>query len=1783
MVDAEGENPVDDNKTEKESQRASPTILPLVDNVSCSGSKTSGSMVSRSSQRALLSLRMAEFRANQLETKLKLRADKLKMENEECRVDARTEIGLAKLKLTFVEDEEEREFEGVEPPANELADVKLSRVENYIENCRERNQRDSELIPIVAASTQRNPELIPVVAERLDLPKVELGFFDGNPENYWRFVRQFEFYIENRVADSGQRLLFLIHYCRGQAKVAIQDCVMLPPIRAYERARKILKDLYGQDHLVSRSLIDGLLKNLRIVSDASSLTDLSTRMIGCATALEQMEHMTDLDSITVIEQIVRTLPVHLQRGWAREVNRTMPTSKRVTFNDLQSFIQLEACLARSKFGMIAAESERIKNRPTPTQHFARRDNGKVGSPYMVHQTSIAERSHPSRNCPQCANQHQLVDCSAFLALTVNERWQALKRFRGCFGCLTDGHQLRNCTTQRACGINTCERLHHVLLHFEKPTVRSQPEKSVHCGATAVSNRGVCLGVLPVRIEGPQGSVTTYALLDNGSEVTLIQRDILQSVGVETSETSLNIRTVNGSSQITSGIARCKITSLDRSESVQVVQGFAVDRLAIRTINTDRSMTAGQWPHLSDIVFEEIPDQNIGILVGADIPEAHWTLEQRLGARMQPYAVKTLLGWVMHGPTAASTPEYQSISVNSIQVDISEQLRLLYNSEFGDTQTLGSEPSMEDKAAMKIAEETIRLVDGHFEVALPWRDHLKRCPDSREMAMCRLRGLRKRFQRDPNLFERYTAVIKSNVKKGYATVVPDEQLLPSFMPRWYIPHHAVINSKKPEKLRVVFDCAAKCNGLSLNDQLLQGPDSVASLVNILMRFRREKIAIAADVEEMFMQVRVPVHDRGALRFLWWVDSDPEKDLIEYQMTAHPFGATSSPFIASFALRHTARAVGNAYTQFVLDAIHNNFYVDDCLISFSNLSDSTTFVKQIRELLLRGGFKLRKWISNCRELLDHIPIEDRAKQVTNIDVTAGKPDRTLGLEWNSMEDVFRFPFCPIEKPRTRRGLLSIVASLYDPLGLVTPMLLPAKILLQKLCRDKLDWDDPISKIDEEAWRSWSNHMGLLDNLKIPRCLKRDGKHNSRPQLHVFCDASEKGYGAVVYSRFTPESETPYCSLIVAKSRVAPIKSVTIPRLELAAAKLGACLSEEAKSGTSIEFEKSYFWTDSTIVLHYINNTSTRFSTFVDNRLATISQFSTPSQWRHVKSEDNPADYASRGIQRQEDMSRWLFGPDFLRLDESRWPVGYNNIEVPYGVELKKPSAAVNIIECEPDSGNLLRRFSSWTKLLKTVGWLTRYKSYVISKIKGKELVTCRGPLRITDMNDAEHCVIRLVQREQYAQQTTNHDGDIARPSNVPSQLRKLCPIIINGLICVGGRLNYATHPSVVKHPPILPKRHEVTESIIRYYHSIEGHSGASQVLSAIRKKFWIVNGCSAVKRVIGACVTCRRQSAQRCQQLMSPLPIPRAESGWYPFCHVGVDYFGPFLVKRGRGTEKRYGCVFSCLQTRAVHLEVAHSLSTDSFISVLLRFIGRRGCPNDIYSDNGTNFVGAHRELRENLKQWNEKKIDDILITRGIQWHFQPPSSSHRGGIWERIIRSVRRIMNSVGNEQPMTDEVLVTLMVEVERILNDRPLVAVTSDVRDEQVLTPNHLILLKGNSITLPKEDLQTNYSKGWRQVTHLATVFWRRWLSEYLPTLQCRSKWCEPKRNLKEGDIVIIASESLPRGKWPLGVVVQGYESKDGLVRQVSVRTEKGVVRRDIRSLSRLEGDEVTEPEVTQ
>ena len=1066
-------------------------------------------------------------------------------------------------------------------------------------------------------------------------------------------------------------------------------------------------------------------------------------------------------------------------------------------------------------------------------------------------------------------------------------------------------------------------------------------------------------------------------------------------------------------------------------------------------------------------------------------------------------------------------------------------------------------------------------------------------NNRAVAKHRLGLLKKQLKREPMVHEKYKEFMGDLLKKDYARKVTCLELGP-LGTHWYLPHHPVFNPQKPGKIRVVFDCSAKYRGTSLNDQLLQGPDLTNSLVGVLSRFRQELIAVMSDVEAMFHQVRVLPSDCDALRFLWWPDGNLEDQPQEYQMTVHLFGGASSPSCANFALKRTAEDNSSDFDAETVETVKRNFYVDDCLKSVSSEDKAIRLASQLCELLARGGFKLTKWLSNSRRVIESLPVTERAPQVKDLDFDKLPVERALGVQWNISSDQFGFKITVKDRPATRRGILSIVSSVYDPLGFVAPFVLNAKLILQDLCRRKFGWDDQIPDEFMQRWRTWLQELPKLEQFTIDRCFKTPyfGEITST-QLHHFADASQQGYGAVTYLRITDVSGNVKCSFVMGKSRLAPIKPMTIPRMELSAAVIATRLDRISRGELTLPISESFFWTDSTCVLRYIENKEKRFQTFVANRIATIHEASTPPQWNYVNTQSNPADDASRGVS-ADSLHRWTHGPEFLTQTRETWPQRPADMSVNIAdddPEVKRDSATYASKVCESSLiTEATHRFSSWSRLKRVVAWILRYRAilqHLCRKRKMGDPVQTQPtgrlvPISVAELNNAENEILKHVQCQSFKQerqrleqadrQTTPSRQNVLKNS---SSIFKLDPTLIQGLIRVGGRLRQAPIDNDARHPIILPKGHHVVKLIIKYYHHISGHSGLEYTLALIRQRYWIINARSTVRSVLNECFSCRKRQAPTSQQKMANLPEDRVTPSKPPFTYTGLDCFGPFEVRRGRTNVKRYGVIFTCLTLRAVHIEVANSLDTESFINALRRFIARRGQPEEIRSDNGGNFVRGERELREAVEEWNQSQIHDFLLQRNIKWTFNPPTGSHHGGAWERCIRTVRKVMKALMKEQVLDDEGLNTLMCEVEAIVNGRPITKLSDDPRDLEPLTPNHLLLLRAGPAVPPGTFTKyDNHSRRrWRQVQYLADVFWRRWVREYLPSLQERQKWHKKQRNFAKDDIVLVLDDNKPRSSWPLGRIMEVYTNRnDGLVRSVKLKTSSSELVRPVHKIVLLE-----------
>ena len=617
------------------------------------------------------------------------------------------------------------------------------------------------------------------------------------------------------------------------------------------------------------------------------------------------------------------------------------------------------------------------------------------------------------------------------------------------------------------------------------------------------------------------------------------------------------------------------------------------------------------------------------------------------------------------------------------------------------------------------------------------------------------------------------------------------------------------------------------------------------------------------------------------------------------------------------------------------------------------------------------------------------------------------------------------------------------------------------------------------------------------------------------------------------------------VLAKARVAPSKVTSIPRLELSAAVVASRLSAMLHSELDLVVDQEFFWTDSQIVLSYISNEARRFHTFVANRVQLIRQNSRPDQWHHVASTENPADMASRGLRADEiKESTWLSGPSFL------WRTFETEKTHPTSLRVDDPEVrstlqtSIDVLPCDGPSVLIdqLTQISSWTRLVQVV-------------IRIKRLAHRAAKSSVEEKEDAVTAIVRIVQSEAFPHEITQLRHD--QPLTAASPLSPLRPFLdVNGQLRVGGRLKHSALPEKVKHPVILPKKSPVSQLVARHFHEKCHHQGYEQTINEMRSNgFWIVGASRMIASTIKGCATCRKLRRPPESQLMSNLPEDRTASEG-PFVYVGMDCFGPFVIKRGRSDIKRYGLIFTCLSTRAVHIEALDDMTTDAFINSLRCFIAIRGPAKEIRCDQGSNFIGASSEFEQAVKPDLEK----FLYTKECKFNFSAPASSHANGVWERQIRTVRAVLSATLGLGPnrLDDSLLRTFFYEAMYVVNSRPLSPSSlGDPLSEPPLTPNHFLTMKTFIARPPpgifvREDLVAR--KRWKRVQFLLEQFWSKWKKEYITGLQVRQKWLKPRRNVSVGDIVLLMDDNLPRNQWRLGRVTQTQPGTDGLVRRTQV-----------------------------
>ena len=1614
------------------------------------------------------------------------------------------------------------------------------------------------------------------------LPPQTLEKFDGDPLRWPNWIALFKALVhDRRELSNAERMTYLQSSLTGQAEHAISG--FLCDGSLYGEALRELQCQFGSPATVIQASLRRVM-DLPAVrnNDIPRLTELSRALHSTVTVLKSLHYDADLAASTNVTAIVAKLPTSLAWKWGEHLQSIQ--HREPTMTDLDKWLGVQVAAARAVVSVTAVQTDggREEGRRNWGHKVIRSDR-----PAGV--SATAGTLPPDRakdgQCGFCGGAHGIGSCEKFARLSVDERAMAAMKRGMCFRCLEPEHRVRDCVSAQKCSVSSCGSWrHHRLLHgmkeFEQyvkqANGRPPTGDAQMVGVASVGRKDqMLLQIVPVHVHGPRGTRKVNALLDMGSQISLIREDTAAHLGLDGPVQPLNISTIDASQTRPSRQVDFEIQSLSSEDRFRVTAAQTTPLLNVPGHAIDWPNEKRNWPHLKDLNLQKTASAEIEVLLGTDAFSLIVPREVREGPPGSPAAVRTRLGWVASNRLPGRYKHDERVlHVNVIHMtdedDMHRQIQNFWTTEsFGTKYDEPPRRSRDDERALKVLNDSIRLTDGHYETKLMWKRPNGKLPDSRAAALIRLRHTERKLDRDKEMTQMYTDTIEGYVKEGYAKKLMADDTPEDNKREWYLPHHGVVNPKKPGKVRVVFDAAARSGGTSLNEELLTGPDLANSLIGVLLRFRQRPFPISADIKAMYHQVRVAEEDQPALRFLWR-GADRQKPPDTYQMQVHVFGAASSSCAVNFALQKCAADNEMEFPE-AAAAVRSRFYVDDYLDSVDTAEEADAMVVSLTSLLKRGGFDLTKWKIPHRQLHD-----ETARQDLDLDQTP--IERALGVCWDVQQDKLVFKVTRMEKPCTKRDILSQVSSVFDPLGMLAPYVMRAKALIQELWTRSYDWDQEIDDAELlKRWDEWLTELEDLNGFEVNRCYRPMSLSSvsckTTRQLHVFCDASLLGFGAVAYFRLDRGDGHIWCSFVMAKGRVAPVRQLTVPRLELQSAVMAVRLGDLIRKEHDVTIESTHYWSDSSTVLCWIRSESRRYHTFVANRVAEIQDSSKVNDWRHVPGSMNPADIVSRGCSASElckNECDWLKGPSFLSLPPETWPAEPSH-DIQQVDSTEEKIVTVTAVT-QPDPVIQPAKFSSWSRLLRVTAWVRRFGK----NCKAEKEDRSRGPLSVTELRDAEAICLRQAQADEFPAELDALRRKVALSRR--SRLLPLSPYLdADGLIRVGGRLRHAKVEHESRHQVVLSPDHHVTRLIITDRHRRLAHSGPDHVLCSLRERFWILRGRATVKKWTAPCWLCKKRRATPNPPVMADLPASRVNSLGPPFSAVGLDFFGPITVRKLRKTEKRYGCIFTCMVTRAVHIEVAHTLDADSFVMALRRMIARRGRPQQIFSDNGTNLKAGERELRACLRELNQNQVADAMTQEDIDWRFNPPASPHFGGVWERVVRSAKRALVAIIGQNTVTDEMLLTVVTEVEGLLNSRPLTHVSADPNDLQALTPNHFLIGRASPNLPPGifDDSDMSHRRRWRHAQRLIDHFWKRWRREYLPELTVRRKWLQETRNLETGDLVLVVDENELRGLWPLARVVKPFRGSDGRVRSAEIKTAGGTYVRPVARLCLLEASE--------
>lgn len=1641
-------------------------------------------------------------------------------------------------------------------------------------------------------------------------PSTKVPKFNGDPIRFREWWDLFSFYVDSRPIQTTEKCRILKNSLVGKAAKIVYHLNISEG--SYELMKDIVISRLGKDDDAKTSHVKKIMTlcNRKDLHCNDKFIDFALSLAQHVNSLVALGNGYDTLSVTLTPVILACLPdsyrIRFNQKWFKaDRQQQNELENLMEFLDSQSSI-LEQSEKQAKFLFDPSRSSSKRGKSDPQSDKKKDFRNHQGESQFAFAGTIGQ---PDHSCIFCGKDHYSLKCTK--KLSPEERRKCAESQNACLRCLRRNHTAKKCRAKVENCAN-CSGRHSKLVCTRQSSDAQNSSTtsvtSVACQQAVENNERTLLQTGYVWVIAGNKRVICRAILDPGSQKSFVSKKVVDQLGVSPIERNeIKLHGVGGTVSSPKLIENYRFRVKSRFSAKKIIMNCLAVPKVIEG-NLPRAVCPINLSPIADkkeINFSE----EVDLLIGSDYLHLIYDgMYQRFG---DITASPTIFGWFLWGN--GGTNQFSDSVITSIglvqTVETSEckmlkktkenleNLEFLWNSEI-----LGIENSKSDEENAAAADlnkffkETIkRSAEGRYIVSLPFRENIDTLGDNEKIAYSRLQSFLKNAGKKPELLRAVDEEIKKYIDSGFAEKAKARKAgeRAHYLPLLAVAKKSLANSNE-FRVRLVKDGGCRSRDeASLNDVLEKGDSQLPDIIAVLLQFRKKPIAIIADIERAFMQFLINENHRTFLRFYWPLGISTEKNapVQEFWATVLDFGLICSPYLHCAGIRHHLDeqiALNPSKAKF-LKEIRETFYMDDICTGATSLEEAKRAANTLIEVFEDGHFPLGKWATNDARLARYL--ESRPDSTKRTILSNSIEAKFLGVPWNQIQDRLYISVDEIEKiftqgRPTKRKLLKGLSALFDPLGFLASISINFKTLTQTLWKEKIEWDEPLTADLEEAYSTAVGNLVNAKRISVNRCLFPSGTGNVTRELHVFADASLKAYGAVAYLREMQPgnpAQSARVTFILAKARVAPLKGRwTIHRLELLAAIIAARLAKKIKESLADEIRETYLYSDNSAVLGWLRDNPDRWKTFIANRIRELQSISEPSSWSYIRSECNPADLLSRGapLETQELRDFWLAGPSWLARSEKPAFHDLNAENVSTELSHEKKTEIIAAASASRDIPEFVfqKKYSSWPKAVRVLCYVLRFVSRQSKQKYDSHVVNSEEFL------DAESILIRTIQRKHFSEELRD-----LNQINRSSALFQLNPQVDeNGFLRCKSRLVKASNLSFdEKFPIILPGSDFWVQLLIRWIHStVLMHSGGTAaLLQKLRERFLITKARRAANSVIAGCKVCVRFTAKPASEPIPPLPAFRIDE-CPPFTISGADHLGPIYIKDGKnGRIKAYVLLFTCAVTRAVRLELVADLSTAEFLLALRRFLSTNPAVERIVSDNARTFKRAQKELEYIFDNCKKAECQSFLAGKKIVWQFSTERAPWQGGFWERLVSVVKRPLRKVLGTHALSFRELETVLKEIEKIVNDRPITAVVVNENEPRALCPSDLLYGYASKPSLPdtKKIIQSAeaakslvFSQRWRNLQATLRGFWKRFHNEYLQYLRS-AHYAAPQnsRPLEVGDVCLLHSTSPSRAYWPICIVQSffGGEDSDRRQRSCVVKTATGqTLRRPIQLLYKLE-----------